>query len=319
MQADPRGRIVSGLFYGIAAYAWWGLVPLYFKAVAEVPPVELVMQRVFWTATMLMGILTLWNRWHLVGRALRTPGTFRLLLLSTGLIAINWFTFLYGVITERVLQTSLGYFITPLLSAGLGILVFQERLRPWQWLALGMAIAGVTVLIVGSGSLPWIALTLACSFGLYGMVRKRAGVDGFTGLTIETLLLLPLAMVYLTYRASTTGMVFAQQRLSLDLLLIFSGPVTAVPLICFAQAVVRVRLTTIGFLQYLSPTMAFFLAVLAFDEVFTTFHALSFGLIWVGIVLFLVDTARSSSLPQREDASAPPIEEDTLVPQVEAC
>jgi chloramphenicol-sensitive protein RarD len=211
------------------------------------------------------------------------------------LIAVNWFFYIYSVDQRQVVQASLGYFITPLVSVGLGMIFFHERLRRLQAVALALALVGVVILTVAVGELPWIALILAGSFGLYGLLRKAAPVDGLVGLSVETSLLLPLATGFLLWPEGAG--IFGHHGWELDMLLVCSGVVTAVPLMCFAQAARRLPLSALGFLQYLSPSVQFLLAVLAFHEDFEAEKAISFGCIWAALALFSIDAVRAYRLP----------------------
>src|SRR5262249_35860924 len=216
------------------------------------------------------------------------------------LIALNWYFYIYSVATQQLVQSSLGYFMTPLVNVALGMLFFGERLGRLQVVALALAVIGVLVFAVGSGAAPGIALVLAGSFGLYGLLRKSARVDGLVGLSMETLLLLPPAAAFLLWHAACGTPAFAHYGWEWDLLLMCSGVVTAVPLMCFAQAAHRLPLSTLGFLQYLSPSIQFLLAVLAFHEDFAVEKAIAFGCIWLALALFSLDAVR------RYQASAAP-------------
>ena len=289
MSENSAERERAGMFYGLIAYLWWGVMPLYFSYLTHIPAFELLAHRILWSVLWVGTLITIQGRWDRVWSAITHRRTLVLLLISTVLIAINWVTFLYGVIQHRVLETSMGYFITPLFSVAMGILVFRERLRPWQWVALTFASIGVGVLLLTADRPPWIALTLMLSFGCYGMVRKQVAVDGVTGLFVETILLVPLCIGYLGYLESHGERMFGNSTTLADVMLILSGGMTAVPLICFAQAVVRLRLSTIGFLQYISPSMQFVVALVILHETFTTAHQWSFSLIWLGLIVFLYD------------------------------
>ncbi len=286
-QSDTRR---SGVFYGLAAYGFWGLMPIYFAVVNRFAgPVEVLAHRIVWSVVFLCCLLTGLRRWPDVGRCFRSRRLLVLLTTSTILIAVNWFAFIYGVWTKRVLQTSLGYFMTPLFSVLLGMVFLRERPRPGQWAALALAVGGIVYLIANVGDVPWIALTLTGSFGLYGLVRKKTPVDALVGLSVETLLLLPLAGgAILFWAADGTGAFGLEPRTSG--LLALSGVVTAIPLICFGEAARRLPLTVLGFLQYISPSMSCLLAVLWFDEPFRMEQRISFGLIWTALVLFSVES-----------------------------
>jgi chloramphenicol-sensitive protein RarD len=282
---DTRG----GLLYGLAAYGLWGLMPLYFRAVGTVLPLEVLAHRIVWSVVLIAVILTAWQRWPDLVRSLRTSRTVRLLLASAVLVAANWLVYIYGIWTQRVLQTSLGYFINPLFSVVLGMVFLRERLRRWQWLAVGLATVGLGYLIFTVGELPWIALALAGTFAVYGLIRKTTPVDGLIGLAIETMLLVPAALAGLAIGASRGTVTFGGNPWSTDGLLLLSGVVTTIPLLCFGQAARQLRLSTLGFLQYLAPSMQFLLAVWVFGEPFLPSQRISFGFIWTALVIFTVD------------------------------
>lgn len=277
-----------GLWYGLVAYGLWGLVPLYFRALAAVPPGEILAHRVVWSAVFLAVLLAVLVRGRAALLALRSPRTVLLLLASTLLIGLNWFTFIYGVATHQVLQTSLGYFMTPLVNVGLGMLLLGERLRRGQWLALALAGFGVAYLAVAVGQFPWIAATLAASFGTYGLIRKAVRVDGVTGVAVETLLLTPAALAYLGW-LGVRGEA-ASPAWGLVGLLALSGVVTAVPLVCFAEAARRLPLSTLGFIQYLSPTVSLLVAVVVFSEPFRLEQGVCFGCIWAALAVYGIDS-----------------------------
>ncbi len=299
----------SGLLYGLAAYGLWGVLPLYFVAVKGVQPVELLAQRVVWSVLLLFALLTFLGRWGELRAGLRSARTRWLLLASTILIAVNWFAFIYGVWSDQNIQNSLGYFINPLFSIVLGVAFFRERLRPWQWAGLALAAGGLAYMIVALGEVPWIALSLAFSFGLYGMVRKVAPVDGVVGLTIETLFLLPVALTFLAGWSVWGENAFGRLGWQIDVLVVLSGAVTAVPLICFGQAARRLPLSTLGFLQYLAPSCQFLLAVLVMEEKWRPAQQIGFGCIWAALVLVSVE----SVLAQRKRRAVLPIAEPGAV------
>jgi chloramphenicol-sensitive protein RarD len=290
---DAAARTRQGLLYGLAAYGLWGVVPVYFHALTHVSAFEMLAQRVVWTAVLMAAVLTLAGRWGDLRRCLRSGPILRTLLASTVLIAANWLVYIYGVVTERIVEASLGYFIAPLASVLLGRLVLHERLRRLQVVAVLLATAGVTLEVVAQGHLPWIALTLAGSFSTYGLLRKRVPVDGVLGLSVETLLMLPPALAFLGFAAWHGGLAFGHIDRETDALLAASGVVTAVPLICFAQAARRLPLTTIGFLQYLAPSVAMVFAIVWFREPFPPERARSFAFIWAGLAVFATDSVRA--------------------------
>ena len=285
-QSAGRG----GLAYGLAAYGLWGVIPLYFWVIRSVPPAEILAHRIVWCLLFLAVVLTLSRRWPDVLRALRTPRTRRLLTLSACLVAVNWLVYIHSVATERVLHSSLGYFINPLFNVLLGLVFFRERLRPAQWLAVALAGAGLAYLVWAAGELPWIAPALAVSFGLYGLVRKVTPVDGLTGLAVETLVLTPPAAAGLLWWAAAGWSSFGHTGWRLDALLMLSGVLTAVPLLCFGQAARRLRLSTLGFLQYLAPSIQFLLAVSLFGETFRPEQQVGFGCTWAALLIFTADS-----------------------------
>jgi chloramphenicol-sensitive protein RarD len=268
------------------------LVPLYFKAIAELPPLEILAHRVVWSVVFLAGLVTLGRRWPELARCFRSARVLGALLASAVLVAVNWLVFIHAVETEQVLQTSLGYFITPLVNVAFGLAFFGERLRGGQWLALALAAAGV-VFFPASGRLPWIALTLAVSFGLYGLVRKVTAVDGLVGLTVETVLLLPAALGFLIYQLASGTAAWGSAGPAAAWLLPLSGVVTAVPLVCFGQAARKLDLSVLAFLQYLSPSLAFVLAVVCFGEPFEPAQMVCFGCIWVALAIYSLDSVRA--------------------------
>jgi chloramphenicol-sensitive protein RarD len=301
-QAAATGSATSreGLLYGLAAYGLWGVVPLYFNGLFEqtgrrISADELLAQRIVWSVPFLMVLLTLSGRWPIFFACFRARSLLLTLLASTVLIGLNWYVFIYGITAEQVLQTSLGYFINPLVNVLLGMVFFRERLRVLQWVALALATIGVINNTIAAGELQWIALSLAVCFGTYGLLRKKAPVDGLVGLSVETLFLMPLAGAYLLWLGSEGAL--GSYGAASDALLLCSGVVTALPLMCFGQAARRLRLSTLGFLQYLSPSLQFVGAVLVIQEPFTSAQLVGFVWIWTALAVFTVDSllARGSS------------------------
>jgi chloramphenicol-sensitive protein RarD len=277
--------------YGAAAYGMWGLIPLYFKAVGPVAPPEVLAHRAAWSFLLLAVVVCLLGRWPELWAELSSPRLWGMLTLSTLCIGANWLLFIYAVQSRQVLQSSLGYFINPLVNVLLGVTLLGERLRPLQMLAIGLAVAGVLVLATLVGAVPWISLTLAFTFGLYGLMRKIMPVDGLVSLTVETALMTPLALAYLGYLGATDAATADNSRL-LGLLAL-SGPVTTVPLLFFGGAARRLRLSTMGILQYLSPSLQFTLAVVVFGEPFSGVQLASFGLIWTAVAVYTADSLRA--------------------------
>lgn len=294
MDRTPRqGPEAAGYLYGLAAYITWGVVPIFWKYLTHVPAVELLAHRVVW-ALLTCGAL-MWMRGRLgeIMPALRDPRTRAAIMLSALLLACNWVVFIYAVATDRMLHASLGYFINPLVSVILGMVFLGERLRRMQWLALALATAGVLALATQAEEVPWIALVLAGTFGFYGLVRKTARVAALAGSTIEALLLLPIFLVYLGYLGARGEGALLSADMSTHVLLVATGPVTALPLVWFSHAARRLPLVALGFLQYLSPTLQLLLAVVVYHEPFTAVHMRGFACIWAALALSSLDGWRA--------------------------
>jgi chloramphenicol-sensitive protein RarD len=283
----------GGLVYGLLAYVLWGLVPVYFKALGHVRPVEILANRIVWSVLFLTLLLTVLRRWPDFLRAIRSRSLVLLLLASSLLLAVNWFVYIYGVATDRIMQTSLGYYVTPMVTVLLGMVFFRERLRPGQWAAMALATAGVLYLALDGKEWPWVALCLALSFGLYGLLRKKAVVDTLTALSLETAALLPAALAALVWWDHDGRLALGHVDRATDALLLSSGAITVVPLLCFGLAARRLRLSTLGFLQYISPSLQFLQAALFFGEPFTRTRQVSFGLIWAALAIYSIDSLRA--------------------------
>jgi chloramphenicol-sensitive protein RarD len=293
----------NGLAYGFAAYGFWGLVPIYFKAVAAVPALEVLAHRVVWSVVVLAAVLTLQRRWSEVRAAVSHRRTFAVLFLSAVLVGVNWYIFIWAVAAGRVLQASLGYFINPLVNVFLGVVFLRERLSRGGVVAVVIAAVAVTWLTVQTGALPWVSLTLALSFGLYGLLRKTAPVKPVPGLMVETALMVPAALLLLAAIRSRGGLYFGTGSVGLDVLLVAAGLVTALPLLWFTAAARLLPLSTLGFLQYLAPTGQFLLAVLAYGEPLTLARLLAFVLIWIALGVFTIDQVRRGGAPSRVSES----------------
>lgn len=287
--APPSARM--GVVAGLSAYFIWGIAPLYFKAVAEIPLWEVLAQRVFWSLAVCLIFLAALRRWDELKSAIGNPKTRRALTLSTLLITVNWSIYIWAVAEGRVLEASLGYYINPLLNVALGVLVLKERLSRFQAIAVGLAALGVLNQAVALGHPPWVALSLGISFALYGLVRKRAPMESLTGLTVETGIVAPLALGYMVW-LGLTGQSSYGDSWTTDLLLVGFGPLTAVPLLLFAIAARRLKLTTLGFMQYMAPTLQFVLALTVWREPFTWVQGITFGLIWTALVFYSLDALR---------------------------
>ncbi|MDO5495663.1 MAG: EamA family transporter RarD [bacterium] len=295
------------LVIGASAYILWGLFPIYFRLLADSGPLEVVAHRAIWSLLFCTIALLAIGRWRRFTAIARDPRIFSTLALAGFLVAINWGIYVFGVTTGRTLDASMGYFMNPLVSALLGVLVLGERLRPLQWIAFGFGAAAVVVLVLGYGEVPWIAIVLAGSFGLYGLVTKRGGNRGgaLEGLTAETLALTVPAAVYLaTLAASGAGTV--EVFSPYGALVALSGPVTAIPLILFAYAAARLNLSTIGMLQYVAPLMLFLLGWLAYGEPMPPERWAGFALIWIAVAIFAADVARATRAPRLPGGSHRP-------------
>ncbi len=275
-----------GVAYGVGAFVWWGGAVLYFKAVAHVPPMEVLAHRIIWSVVLLLLILVAGRRFTALRSLFADRRTMLALTATTLLIAINWYIFIWAIGSGQILQTSLGYFINPLVNVLLGFLFLRERLTPLQLVSLLLAAVAVAILTVDNGSLPIPGLVLAVTFGFYGLLRKVVPVDGVTGLAAETILLLPAAIAYLVYIAQEGRIVFAQLNWSTDLLLLLAGVVTSVPLIWHVNAAKRLRYATVGLMLYISPSISFLIAVFLYQEPFSTGKLISFCLIWAALALY---------------------------------
>lgn len=299
MSPEARRQRTAGVLAAGASYVMWGLFPLYFKALRDVPPPEVLAHRIAWSVLFMAALITARRTWGDVARQLRVPGTIPTLAASAVLISTNWLVYIWAVGAGHVLEASLGYFVNPLVSVLLGVVFLREALSRRQQLAIGLATAGVVVLMVHEGRPPWVALTLAVTFGLYGLLRKRAQVDSTTGLMAEVALLLPLAAAWLAWQGARGTLHFGTEA-GTTALLAAAGVVTAVPLILFAVGVRRLRLATIGLLQYLNPTMQFAMAVFVFGEPFSAWRGATFGCIWASLAIYTVDALARG----REEARA---------------
>jgi chloramphenicol-sensitive protein RarD len=281
----------KGLLHGVIAYGLWGFVAAYWKLLSEVDAVELIAHRALWGLGAFLALAVTAGELPALVRALKTPRTLGVMALSATLLAINWSIFVWATISGHLLDASLGYFINPLISVALGTIVLRERLRQLQWIAIVLAASGVAVLTWRAGQVPWIALVLSTTFGAYGLVRKIAKVDALVGSTVETVIMVPIAIVYLLLHA---GGELATGDATTIALLAGTGIVTAVPLIFFTSAARLLPLSTVGFLQYLAPTGQFLLAVLAFGEPLAHDKLAAFALIWIGLAAFSFDLWRES-------------------------
>lgn len=298
------GESTIGALGALGAYTLWGVFPIYFKMVAHVPPGEILASRIVWSLVIMAVVILVRRRYHMVRAALTDRRQLLGLTVSAFLISLNWLTFIYAIQSDQALQASLGYYINPLISVMLGMVFLSERLRPRQGVAFAFAVFGVLYLTWQGGVFPWISLTLAISFGLYGLVRKSLMVGAQSGLLIETLVLSPLALIYLASLANSGAMQFLHVDRATDGLLLLSGVVTTLPILLFTFAAQRLRLSTLGFLQYINPTMQFVLAVFLFREPMSSAHLVAFGFIWTALALYSYDTLQTERRRRAARANA---------------
>lgn len=293
LSPKTRSPVTEGLIFAIIAYSLWGVLPAYLKTLSGVSALEVLSHRIFWSVPFGALILTLRNQWPEVVAAVTNRRVLGMLALAALAISSNWLIYVWAVLNERVLEASLGYYINPLMYVAAGVFIMGEKLRRAQIVSVALATAGVLTLTFGAGVFPAASLGLAILFTAYGYIRKTTDVGAMPGLFIEVLMLSPVALLYVLWLMSAGRAVFLSGDIGMDGLLILAGPVTVIPLVCFALAARRLRLSTIGFLQYIGPTLQFFLG-LYYRETFTVFHAICFGLIWIALGIFSYDAWRES-------------------------
>ncbi len=292
----------KGVWYAAGAYMLWGLLPLYWKTLQHVPALEILAHRMAWSLAVVVLLSAARQQLQPIGDALRNRRVVRLFLITALLLSINWFLYIWAVNSGHIVETSLGYFINPLVNVLLGVVFLRERLRPWQGVAIAIALGGVTYLTANYGVLPWIALTLAGTFGLYGLLRKTAPLESLPGLTLETLLLFPSALAYLLYLEWIGRAAFGHAGATTTLLLIGAGGATALPLLLFAAGARRITLVSLGILQYIAPTTQFLIGVFVYDEPLTQARLIGFSLIWLALAIYTVDGALHASRTMRPRA-----------------
>jgi chloramphenicol-sensitive protein RarD len=294
-----------GVLYAAAAYLLWGLFPLYWPLLEPSTSFEVLAHRILWSLVVVAVLLAVTRRTALLREVVRDRRRLARIAVAAVVLSVNWITYIYGVTSDQVVETSLGYFINPIVTVLLGVVVLGERLRPAQWTALGAAFVAVLVLTVENGSPPWIALVLAFSFGAYGLLKKQAGTGAVEGLAIETAVLFPVAAAYVAFLGVSGAGTFGSEGAGHAGLLAVSGLVTAVPLLLFGGAASRVPLSTLGVLQYLAPTMQFALGVTFFDEPLPLVRLIGFVLVWLALVLFTTDLVRHHRRQLRLTVTAP--------------
>jgi len=293
VSADVRDQSISGLLAGGAAYFIWGLAPMYWKMLSNVPEYETIFHRVIWSFLFLLPVILIQGKGKLLVKTLSSPRQLRNLSITTLFLATNWFVYIWAVNHDLILQASLGYYINPLVNVLFGVLFLKERLRKPQVIAVALAAAGVFYLTIGYGSFPHIALILAGSFGLYGLIRKILNLDAAVGLAVETLLVSIPGCCYLIWLQKTGSAAFLHKGVTVDLFLICTALVTALPLLLFNIGIKHLRLTTMGFLQYIAPSLMFIMAVFVYAEPLSIHQLISFGFIWIALAIYSMDSTRS--------------------------
>ena len=277
--------------FALAAYTMWGIAPMYFKLLSSVPALEIVMHRIVWSVLVLCVLLVVRKKFSQVVVAIRDPKIITTLAISGLLLAVNWLVFIWAVNNDKLLDASLGYFINPIFNILLARFFLQERLTRLQLLAVFVALAGVVFLIFSYGQLPWIALVLATTFSIYGLLRKKVTVDSMPGLLIESCIMLPFALLYWCIMDTSSGNMLANS-VDLNIILLLAGVVTTAPLLCFTAAARRIRYTTLGFFQYIGPSLMFLLAIMHYQEPLDTSRVVTFVCVWSGLLIYVYDSLR---------------------------
>jgi chloramphenicol-sensitive protein RarD len=281
--------MLAGVLSAGCAFLMWGVFPLYLKTLKAIPPLEILSHRVFWSFIMLALILTLRHQWGWIASIKKNPRITAAFIASASMLAINWVVYIWSINHDRIVDASLGYFIAPLFNVLFGVML-GERLRLWQWISVGLAATGVAWLTISAGQLPWIGLTLAFTFGLYGLLRKTASLGALEGLTLETLVMLPLSALFLLLPESGSSHAFINAGINTSLLLIAAGPVTAIPLLLFAYGARRIPLSLVGILQYIGPTIQLLLGIYLYNEAFSSTKFIGYGLIWCALGLYSIES-----------------------------
>lgn len=280
----------KGILYGIGAYALWGFFPIYWKFLHDVPALQVIGHRIGWSFILLTAYILLTRQWNDFRSASFKWKTIGIYSVAAVLLSFNWLIYVWGVNAGFIVETSLGYFINPLLSVSLGVLFLRERLRPVQWIPVGLAAIGVGYLTFVYGRLPWIALSLAFTFGFYGFVKKLSPLGSLYGLTLETGIVFPVAFAYLVFVGVTGSGAFLRDGTFVDVMLIGAGLVTTIPLLMFASAAKQIPLTVVGLLQYIAPTLQFLIGVFVYKEAFDLSHFIGFAIVWVALVIFAAES-----------------------------
>ncbi|MFA0141201.1 EamA family transporter RarD [Vibrio kanaloae] len=294
MTSEEQQRTRQGVLLAIGAYTMWGIAPIYFKSLSDVSPLEILSHRVVWSFFLLAFLLHISRSWRKVRDTLTSKPKMLYLVVTSTLVGANWLIFIWAINSNHMLDASLGYYINPLINVLLGMIFLGERLRKLQWFAVALAAIGVLVQLIAFGSVPIVAIALAFSFGFYGLLRKKVSLEAQTGLFIETLVMLPLAATYLLFIVDSPTSDLSENPIQLNLLLVAAGVITTIPLLCFTGAATRLKLSTLGFFQYIGPSLMFLLAVLIYGEAFTSDKAITFAFIWGALVIFSFDGLRNN-------------------------
>lgn len=290
----PNSQAHQGYIYAVLAFLMWGLAPIYFKQIDHIDALEILTHRIAWSVLFLMFIITAIKEWHRLGPVIKQPKLLLLLCLSSGLLGFNWGLFIWSVNNDHMLDASLGYYINPLLNVLLGVIFLGERLRKWQKVAVGLAVSGVLLQVISFGSFPVIAFSLASSFAIYGLLRKKMPIESLPGLLLEAVILLPAALIYWWVSEPTSTSNMSENLSITNVLLISAGIVTTLPLLCFIAAAKRLPYSTLGLFQYIGPSIMFILAVALYGESFTAERVITFACIWGALALFSWDTYRAT-------------------------
>ena len=288
---DAENR--SGIINAISAYFLWGFAPIYFKLINTISPGEILIHRILWSSILLLVIIMITRKWHKFTSILKQPKLILKLTVSASLLAVNWFLFIWAINNNHLLDASLGYFINPLFNVALGMLFLGERLRKWQKFAVILAIIGVLIQLVILGSLPIISLALACSFGLYGLLRKKMHLDSFIGLLVESLMMLPIALAFWLFFVSSDTSDMFNNGWGLNITLMMAGVVTTAPLLCFTAAAKRLTLASLGFFQYIGPSIMFVLATFFYQETIQPSKMVTFAFIWLALIIYSIDSLKA--------------------------
>jgi len=287
----------KGVWYGIGAYALWGFFPIYWKFLHDVPALQVIGHRIGWSFILLLAYIVARGRWQAFRASAMSWRTIGIYSIAAVLLSFNWLIYVWGVNAGFIVETSLGYFINPLLSVLLGVIFLRERLRSLQWIPVGIAAIGVGYLTFVYGRLPWIALSLAFTFGFYGFVKKLSPLGSLHGLTLETGIVFPVAVIYLAFVGINGSGAFLHEGTLIDVFLIGSGLVTTIPLLMFASAAKQIPLTIVGLLQYIAPTIQFLIGVFIYKEPFDQAHLIGFSIVWVALIIFAVESYMANHAP----------------------